>query len=244
MAVEAAAVPAAPTKGPRLKTSVIVILVGLVLGGVAGIGAGVMLFHRIFVTTYEAPGSIRVHLHEGTWNIYELSGGTDSYGPVGVTHGNGLSIEPSMVTVDGPRGAVRVHSPGNESISRGGDSFGAAAQFDAPADGSYRISIDAPARTRVMIAPSFLDIVLDVLPWMIVGGIATLVALVGFVMLIVGTTRRQRGKKAAWLAAGGPHAPALTAAPTLPPPGWHPDPYGKHRYRWWDGHAWTEQISD
>jgi hypothetical protein len=241
---EAPAGPGAPLAGPRKRTAVITILVGLVLGAIAGTGVSVMLFHRIFVTTYTVPGSIRVHLHEGTWNVYELSGGTDSYGPVSVTHSNGLAIEPSMVTVEGPAGSVRVHAPDDNSISRGGDRFGAAAEFDAPTDGDYRITIDAPARTRVMIAPSFLDILLDTLPWLIVGGLAFLVTLVGFVLLIVGVTRRQRAKKAAWLAAGGPNAPALTAAPTLPPPGWHPDPYGQHRYRWWDGHRWTEQISD
>ncbi len=261
--VAAPPAPAPALKGPRLRTSVITVLAGLGLLAIAGGGVSVMLFHRIFVTTYTVPGSIRVHLHEGTWNVYELSGGTDSYGPVNITHDNGISIDPSMVTVEGPAGPVRVHVPDNESISRGGDRFGAAVRFDAPTDGDYRITIDVPARTRVMIAPSFLDILLDTLPWLILGGVAGIVVLVGFVMLIVGTTRRQRLRKAAWLATGtalpgayetgsgavpaapaAPAAPASRPAPALPPPGWHPDPYGVHRYRWWDGHRWTEQISD
>ena len=247
--LEAAPTPVAPLKGPRLRSSVITILVGIGLMAIATAGVSVMLFHRIFVTTYTVPGSVRVYLHEGTWNVYELSGGTDTVGPVGVTDDNGISIEPSMVTVDGPDGPVRVHAPGNNSISRGGDRFGAAAEFDAPTDGDYRISIDAPARTRVMIAPSFLDILLDTLPWLIAAGVAGIVALVGFVMLIVGTTRRQRVRKATWLATGtyGPGTAAMPTAPyppALPPPGWHPDPYGVHRYRWWDGNRWTEQISD
>jgi hypothetical protein len=230
-----------PLKGPRLRTSVIAILVGLGLVAIAGAGVSVMLFHRIFVATYAVPGSIRVHLHEGTWNVYELEGDNQA-----------LSIEPSMVTVAGPYGRVRVHAPDGESISRGGDGFGAAAQFEARTDGSYRISVDAPARTRVMIAPSFLDILLDTLPWLIAAGVAGIVALVGFVMLIAGTTRRQRVKRAAWLATGSygsgtaamPSAPAAPSAPLLPPPGWHADPYGVHRWRWWDGQRWTEQISD
>ena len=25
---------------------------------------------------------------------------------------------------------------------------------------------------------------------------------------------------------------------------WHPDPSGTHQYRWWDGTAWTDQVSD
>ena len=25
---------------------------------------------------------------------------------------------------------------------------------------------------------------------------------------------------------------------------WHPDPSGRHEFRWWDGTAWTDQVSD
>lgn len=25
---------------------------------------------------------------------------------------------------------------------------------------------------------------------------------------------------------------------------WHPDPSGRHEHRWWDGSAWTDQVSD
>jgi hypothetical protein len=32
--------------------------------------------------------------------------------------------------------------------------------------------------------------------------------------------------------------------PTLPQPGWHPDPFARHEYRYWDGGAWTDQVSD
>ena len=31
--------------------------------------------------------------------------------------------------------------------------------------------------------------------------------------------------------------------PQLPPPGWHPDPSGANRWRWWDGQRWTEHVS-
>jgi hypothetical protein len=38
-------------------------------------------------------------------------------------------------------------------------------------------------------------------------------------------------------------APAPTAA--APPAGaWHPDPTGRHEHRWWDGAAWSDQVSD
>ncbi|MEI8239801.1 MAG: DUF2510 domain-containing protein, partial [Actinomycetota bacterium] len=25
---------------------------------------------------------------------------------------------------------------------------------------------------------------------------------------------------------------------------WHPDPYGRHQLRWWDGTEWTSMVSD
>jgi uncharacterized RDD family membrane protein YckC len=25
---------------------------------------------------------------------------------------------------------------------------------------------------------------------------------------------------------------------------WHPDPTGRHQYRWWDGQQWTDQVAD
>jgi hypothetical protein len=31
---------------------------------------------------------------------------------------------------------------------------------------------------------------------------------------------------------------------TAPPPGWHPDPSGQYRLRWWDGAHWSEHTSN
>jgi hypothetical protein len=28
------------------------------------------------------------------------------------------------------------------------------------------------------------------------------------------------------------------------PPGWHPDPSGRHQFRYWDGTSWTTSVSD
>jgi uncharacterized protein YxjI len=31
--------------------------------------------------------------------------------------------------------------------------------------------------------------------------------------------------------------------PTQHPPAWHPDPFGRHQQRWWDGQRWTEHVT-
>jgi hypothetical protein len=30
----------------------------------------------------------------------------------------------------------------------------------------------------------------------------------------------------------------------LPPPGWHADPWGRYRVRYWDGRVWTDHVAD
>jgi hypothetical protein len=44
-------------------------------------------------------------------------------------------------------------------------------------------------------------------------------------------------------ALGAGEAPALPAG-TLPPAGWHRDPFGRHELRWWDGTAWSAHVRD
>ena len=36
----------------------------------------------------------------------------------------------------------------------------------------------------------------------------------------------------------------MSSLPPPPPPAWHPDPTGRHQYRYWDGTAWTHHVSD
>lgn len=37
--------------------------------------------------------------------------------------------------------------------------------------------------------------------------------------------------------------PEPPPTPGAIPPAWHPDPYGRHQLRWWDGERWTEHVS-
>ena len=42
----------------------------------------------------------------------------------------------------------------------------------------------------------------------------------------------------------GEHAPSSNHSPGLMAPGWHPDPAGRYRFRYWDGTRWTDHASN
>jgi hypothetical protein len=52
--------------------------------------------------------------------------------------------------------------------------------------------------------------------------------------------RAQAEERMAWRAQ---YAAAAAARAALPPPGWHADPWGQARLRWWDGRAWTGHVA-
>jgi protease PrsW len=60
--------------------------------------------------------------------------------------------------------------------------------------------------------------------------------------------RAQAEQRMAWRAAYAASVAQRAAQPPpqpagLPPPGWHADPWGQARLRWWDGRAWTGHVA-
>jgi hypothetical protein len=78
-------------------------------------------------------------------------------------------------------------------------------------------------------------------------GVGLFVAAAGVVLALVGVSRAavespaDRRARRAGVPMAVPQPATMGAAPE---PGWHPDPQGRHQYRWWDGHGWTTHVSD
>lgn len=69
-----------------------------------------------------------------------------------------------------------------------------------------------------------------------------LIAILGFIPAIVYLVGPRQRVNAAQ--SGGPGGPPWRSQWAQYPPGWHPDPSGRHEFRYWDGTRWTESVSD
>lgn len=84
------------------------------------------------------------------------------------------------------------------------------------------------------------DVTVDAGVGLFVAAAGVMVAIVGIALAGSESAADRRARRAG-LAVAVPQPATIGAAPQ---PGWHPDPQGRHQYRWWDGHQWTTHVSD
>lgn len=228
--------PQPPGKGPALRTSITVLVVGFVLAMPGVILLALAIGNVVFGTTYSVPGTHHVTLGNGTYIVFEKNGNTQNYGPLTIQRNNGVTISADAVEVVGPDGttlAVRNAAP-NQTIQRSSDTYTSAVKFDVPEAGSYAIRFDTTEGGTVMVEHSLGHIFTSRVPWLIGIGVGWFIAVVGVTMLLIGAFRRGRDDRRA-------RERAFFNGVALP--GWYDDPHGTHRLRYWTGSEWSEHTA-
>jgi hypothetical protein len=234
--------PAAP--GRQLKQAGLVVMVlGVLFAGLAAIP--VVAAFRTAVQglnspIHTAPFTDSVSLRQGKYLLLES-----------VTS---IRVVPDAVQVIDSAGnqvtGVR-QSSGDNWIDRGGTRFVDVVEFSTSHSGRYLIMVADPPDAQLIVGRDPVDVLAGVAGWFGIGAAGVLLVLVGFVLLLVGISRKpgpvpvyygqsQYGQSQyGW----PPHQPSRPGygqppVPPLPPPGWYPDPGRPAAWRYWDGYRW------
>lgn len=132
-------------------------------------------------------------LDAGHYLVFEQIGRSTSIGPLSSTTQGPATISPADVAVTSPPTgqALEVAEPSSsQTIERNGAIYGGVVSFHVPEAGRYRVSVDAPAETRVLVAPGLGQTFLKALPGVAVAVLGLAAAVTGLVVLIVARMRR------------------------------------------------------
>ena len=167
-------------------TGAVLMGLGLVLGivGIAGITATGASAIAAFAAPVTAPGSSLNQLDANKdYVVYQLLDATAD------------PISAADVTVVAPDGSnVRLTDvvDATDSYTSGSDTFVSVASFNAPVTGQYTTTIGVPG--AVFVVGPGLSAVGQVVVWGLLIGLATILGIIGLVVLIVGLVRRSNSK--------------------------------------------------
>lgn len=226
-----------PKTGPGLTISLVLLILGVV---VAATGFALAMRHLSEASTSDlisVPATIERTYDPGTYDIFvETIRLTDLFNDDAL---DALESDPrEVVDIDlvDAAGRARTVTPPDLSLAtgRGLVIFEHVGSFEVAVDEPLVMTIDADSPTRLIVAESPETAWREAVPWGIAGAGGSVLAIAGFVMLILGIVRRQRvaNNELALQNMGGytptpPHAGLHTPPPPPapgPPPGTPPPP--------------------
>jgi hypothetical protein len=237
--------------GPSVLVSVIVIILGTVLG-ITGLAEGIKgaVNDVRGIDTGLTPATLTRHLDTGTWEVFASE-------PAGI-------MTPSDVTVTSQSGQqIPTRGLHNSAQSRTNDGreYDGQVEFTISRAGTYQVVVRGDPDVPILLSKSFGDVARHAAKWFVLMAIGILIGFAGIIILIIGIARRRSARRGPPAAGGGyPVAGfagsgypgqqqyAQGAAPQQPAvaAGWYPDPSIPGSMRWWDGTRWTDhtQASD
>jgi hypothetical protein len=223
---------AAKPPGPSLRLSLILLIAGVVIAIPALILGVLPIIRALDASEFRVPGTNVMNLGTGTYVVYERTGSAglgNAFDAVTVT------LEPKDVIVTDENGTrIETYRPSlyNDVLTQTNSNarYTGALRFKTTHAREYTIVVRTARPTTVIVARPFIDTVRRALVFFVVGGVGGIMALVGVVLLIVGSVRRSR------------YRTAMAFAVPMTPAGWYLDPSGSGRQRYWDGTRWTEHL--
>jgi len=176
----------------------------LLIGGAVCGAAGLALFlvtgfaALLGSTVYETPVHVVIDCKTGDYYVYQQTGSQVSGPGFSFSHSELPTLTPQDVAVIGPgREPVDTWSAsGAERITKGSEIYSNAVGFHVSIPGKYSVSVSSTSPTAVIIGPSLSTQFLAAAPWLILSGVGWPIAIVGLVLLIIESNRRQRTKRA------------------------------------------------
>jgi hypothetical protein len=165
---------------PKLRYALVFLIGGALVVAYAIGAAGTRIVDQATSgVTFTAPGPASMHLDRGDYVVFEQTRRSTS--TITVTDASGTHV-PVLASDD------------NEFRTRGGVGYSSSATFTVPSDGEYVVEVRGGSASagRVLVARSISDSFRSVGAFVGIGLVGGAVFIVGVVLLIIGTVRRDK----------------------------------------------------